>query len=194
MNLLAMDKVPDAALTALVYRADGVAEPGAAPLLSRLAESLCQRGLRVAGVIEHLEDNPDGPCDVRLEVLGARIGAGNAIALSASRGRGARGCRLDTDALMRAVSLTQAALEAGADILIINKFGKMEAEGSGFRPVLADAVMRGIPVVIGVPARNLDAFRVFAGEMAVEVMIGAAHQNLASAAHVALQQQPRADS
>lgn len=171
MNLPDSLPVEGAAITALVYEASGSKSgpgPGPQPLLSAMAASLTARGVALAGVLEHANDAPDGPCDVRLEVMGSS----GAIDLSANRGRGARGCRLDVDALMRAVQMTQAALEAGAGILIVNKFGKMEAEGGGFRSVIGDAVARGVPVVIGVPARNLDAFRAFADGMAVEVQVG----------------------
>ncbi|HRE60822.1 MAG TPA: DUF2478 domain-containing protein [Micropepsaceae bacterium] len=162
--------VTKAPITALVYET-GDPQPG--PLLAAIAHAVAARGGTPAGVIEHLNDDADdGPaphrCDVRLEVLGMQT----SLALSENRGRGARGCRLDADALMRAVQLTQAALEGGADILLVNKFGKMEAEGGGFRDAIGEAVARGVPVLIGVPARNLDAFRAFAGGLAVEMATG----------------------
>jgi hypothetical protein len=52
----------------------------------------------------------------------------------------------------------------GAEVLIVNKFGKREAEGKGLVPVIAEALERGLPVVIGVNGLNLAAFLVFAGE------------------------------
>lgn len=157
-------QLPPSPITALVYDAGGVAP---AATLAAMAAAFCAGGYRVAGVIEQMNENPDGPCDVRLFVFGSFA----PIDLSEDRGRGARGCRLDTDALMRAAELTRLALQDGADILLVNKFGKMEAEGSGFRDVIGEAVARGVPVVIGVPARNLDAFRTFAGDLSVEVQI-----------------------
>lgn len=54
-------------------------------------------------------------------------------------------------------------------LLILNKFGKVECEGGGLRDLIASAIDRGIPVVIGVPKRNIDAWRSFAGELAVEL-------------------------
>jgi len=45
-----------------------------------------------------------------------------------------------------------------------------ECEGGGLRDLIASAIDRGIPVVIGVPERNLDAWRTFAGEFAVELL------------------------
>ena len=56
---------------------------------------------------------------------------------------------------------------AGADVLIVNKFGKREGEGKGLVPVVAEALDLGLPVLIGVNGLNLAAFLAFAGEEAV---------------------------
>jgi hypothetical protein len=37
------------------------------------------------------------------------------------------------------VGATQAALDNGADLLVINRFGKRETEGAGFRQVIGNA-------------------------------------------------------
>lgn len=59
-------------------------------------------------------------------------------------------------------------LEHEPDLLVLNKFGKVECEGGGLRDLIASAIDRGIPVMIGVPRRNLEAWRRFAGDFAVE--------------------------
>ena len=55
------------------------------------------------------------------------------------------------------------------DLILLNKFGKTETEGGGFRCVISDALSLGIPVVIGVPRRNLAAWREYAGDFALEI-------------------------
>ena len=70
------------------------------------------------------------------------------------------------------LALATAALATDPDLLVINRFGKTEAEGGGVRPLIADAVDRGIPVLIAVPWRNIASWRVFAGELAVEFGFG----------------------
>ncbi|MFN4130043.1 MAG: DUF2478 domain-containing protein, partial [Paracoccaceae bacterium] len=54
----------------------------------------------------------------------------------------------------------------GAQVLIVNKFGKRESEGKGLVPVIAEALELGLPVLIGVNGLNLAAFLAFAGEAA----------------------------
>jgi hypothetical protein len=52
---------------------------------------------------------------------------------------------------------------------VLNKFGKVECSGGGLRDLVASAIDRGIPVIIGVPRRNLEVWRNFAGELATEL-------------------------
>ena len=59
-------------------------------------------------------------------------------------------------------------LDSDPEILILNKFGKVEAEGRGLLNLVAMAANRSIPVVIGVPIRNLEAWRNFAGGMSID--------------------------
>lgn len=125
-----------------------------------------RRGLRAAGVLQHpVCSDVSGHCDVALEELTTGLRTN----LFEDRGPGASGCRLDQAALADVNSQVARSLDAGADLLILNKFGKVEAEGHGLLDLVALAVDRGIPVVIGVPVRNLAAWRSFAGDMCVEL-------------------------
>jgi hypothetical protein len=123
-------------------------------------------GLSLAGVLQHQAfEGTDRRCDVLLEDLTS----GHRIVLFEDRGSGARGCRLDESALAEAAARVEGSLERAPNLLILNKFGKVECEGGGLRDLIASAIGRGIPVVIGVPERNLDAWRSFAGEFAIEL-------------------------
>jgi hypothetical protein len=51
----------------------------------------------------------------------------------------------------------------------VNKFGKHEADGRGFRSVIAEAISRDIPVLVGVNSLNLDALQEFVGPAATEL-------------------------
>ena len=50
------------------------------------------------------------------------------------------------------------------DLLIINKFGREEAHGRGLRPVITEALIAEIPLLIGVSTRNLCDFLTFVGD------------------------------
>jgi nucleoside-triphosphatase THEP1 len=135
-------------------------------LLGRLADRLLARGCRVSGTVQiNTECDADEPCDMDVRVLPD----GPVIRISQSLGKDARGCRLDPDALETAVGLVEASLGRDADLLIINKFGKHEADGRGFRSVIGEALARDIPVLVGLNPLNEERFQEFAGGMAEDV-------------------------
>jgi len=130
--------------------------------LTRLADTLAQRGVRMAGVVQINSENCDGgACDMDVKVLPD----GPTLRISQSLGPQSRGCRLDPAALEQAVGLVQQTLD-GAQVLIINKFGKHEADGRGFRDLIAQAVALDIPVIVGLNEMNKQAFLDFSGGMA----------------------------
>ena len=123
-------------------------------------------GLSLAGVLQHqASEAADRRCDVILEDLTS----GHRTPLFEDRGAGARGCRLDEAALAEATARIEGSLETTPQLLVLNKFGKVECEGGGLRDLIASAIDRGIPVVIGVPQRNLGTWREFAGDFAIEL-------------------------
>lgn len=154
-----------AAIAALVYSAG--TDP--APVLRAMAADLSAKGLVCAGFIQRDTVRPErSRCDMVLE----EIRTGTAIPISEDRGPGARGCRLDEAELTRAMMACAEALRHEPDVLFINKFGKTEAEGRGFRPLIAEALERGVPVLIAVSWTNIDNWRCFAGDFSVEVPLG----------------------
>lgn len=127
-------------------------------VLYRFAERLAVQGLRLGGTVQiNTERKDGGACDMDLMILPS----GPIIRISQFRGVGSRGCRLDTRALEDAVGLCESRLDQGIDVLIINKFGKHEAEGRGFRSTIAKALEQGIPVVVGLNGLNRIAFEEF---------------------------------
>lgn len=120
------------------------------------------RGLRLAGTVQTNTEIPGRDvCDMDVRVLPD----GPVVRISQSLGPQARGCRLDGGALETAVVEVERRLD-GADVLVVNKFGKQEAAGRGLVPAIAIAVERGMPVIVGVNGLNLPAFLAFAGDMA----------------------------
>lgn len=134
-------------------------------VLHALACSIIERGHRPVGTVQINTETDAGPCDMDVKILPD----GGIIRISQALGRASRGCRLDPAALETAVGLVEAELAKGVDCLIVNKFGKHEAEGRGFRPVIADALARDIPVLVGINRLNRDAFLDFIGGFATEL-------------------------
>jgi hypothetical protein len=116
-------------------------------------------GLRLSGTFALETDDPS--CDMQLQVLPD----GPVIRINQNLGRQARGCRLDGGALEHAV-VEVATRTAGAQVLIVNKFGKLEAAGHGYVPLIVQALDAGQAVLIGVNALNLPELLAFADGLA----------------------------
>ena len=156
----------DSLIAALVY-ADGIYPDRA---IARAIEPLRDRGIALAGAIQiETADLPGRhPCDILLEDLAS----GDVVAIAEERGKEARGCRLDVGLLTDLAEAVASSLRLEQPrLLVVNKFGKIEADGGGLRGAIAEAVSKGIPVLVGVPARNLDRWRAFAGPLAVELPV-----------------------
>ncbi|TCD13834.1 DUF2478 domain-containing protein [Oricola cellulosilytica] len=133
-------------------------------LLSRFADCVAARGIRACGIVQNNVERCDRlPCDMEAKVLPD----GPRLRISQSLGRGARGCRLDSGALEEAVGLVSTHIQGGADLLIVNKFGKHEAAGRGMREVIGEALSRDIPVIVGLNPLNAAPFIEFTGGEAV---------------------------
>jgi hypothetical protein len=61
------------------------------------------------------------------------------------------------------------ALDAGADLLIINRFGKQECAGKGLVYLIERALDADIPVIIAVSRRRFDDWIAFSGGMSVKL-------------------------
>jgi hypothetical protein len=153
---------PIQSVAAIVYPNESYPDAIFRTLVGRCREL----GLSVAGVVQHQAfEAADRRCDVLLEDLTS----GHRTALFEDRGTGAQGCRLDQAALAEATARVEGSLENAPQLLVLNKFGKVECGGGGLRDLIASAIDRGIPVIIGVPRGNLEAWRNFADEFATEL-------------------------
>lgn len=153
------------------FSLDDDAPPGEADrILARLSAGLADAGLRLAGAIQvNTDRGADCACDMDVLVLGEED---MPIRISQSLGGGSSGCRLDAGALEMAAARVAARL-AGAELLILPKFGRQEAMGRGFRSLIAQAVAQDVPVLLHVPPEQRAAFGRFCDEMGQRIAPGA---------------------
>ena len=102
-------EVPRPVLAALVY--DEQAYP--CDILKQVVDRCRARGLRLAGVVEARHR-----CDVLLE----DPATGRQASIFAGRGRGAKGCQMDEDAMLEVVSRIERGLMENPELLMLNKF------------------------------------------------------------------------
>ncbi|WP_323020416.1 DUF2478 domain-containing protein [Pararhodobacter sp.] len=128
-------------------------------LLAEVARVLSAEGWALAGVVQVNSGRPGrAHCDMDLQVLGRA----EVIRISQNLGEESRGCRLDPEGLETAVALVEGTLADRPRLLILNKFGKAEIEGRGFRPLIAAALEQGVPVLMGLKPLNRPGFEDFA--------------------------------
>ena len=132
-------------------------------LLAEVAAVLQRDGIALAGVVQVNQDfDPARPCHMDLHILNG----GEVIRISQNLGALSTGCRLDPAGLEQAVGLVDRALAAAPHLLIINKFGRQEVDGRGFRPLIGQALAEGIPVLTAASGDYAARFEEFADSLA----------------------------
>lgn len=135
-------------------------------ILDAVAQALKAEGIVVAGYLQReLSQQGDTVSDTVLE----DIETGEQFSIMQALGASAASCRLDTGALADIAGRTIGRLERPTDILILNRFGKAEAEGHGLRAALERAISRDIPVLTLVESTYLKVWRDYVGDMAASL-------------------------
>jgi len=143
-------------LAALVYCSDD--DPDR--VLHAFARTLIDQGLRVVGLVQSRTE-----CQIEAILLPT----GERIELSQRLGPHSHSCSIDTGRLAQAAVHLQNGILAGSDLVVINRFGKLEAEGKGLLDELAQAVAVDTPVVIAVPEHRFGDWLHFSGRMSVKL-------------------------
>jgi len=135
-------------------------------ILTRFAARLRREGLRVAGVIEESDCSRVGGC----KNLGVRdLVSGRRFSISQPLGVGSTACNLDPVGLACACALVEQAIDQGADVVVLSKFGKAEAERGGLADAFRAAMFAGIPLVTTVAPVVADDWSRFAGPLATYI-------------------------
>ena len=135
-------------------------------LIRDVITELQARGHQIGGVIQEVSDDGDPSC-LGLKVVDIRTR--KAASITQDRGRDAQGCKLDPSGLADISHCVTDAIEAGVDLVVINKFGRAESEGGGLLSGIVDAVAADIPLLTTVREPYLEAWRSFHGGLAIEL-------------------------
>ncbi len=136
----------------------------AEPLLDSIVGSLKRHAVAVGG---YLQREYPAPAGHDAEVVVEDIETGEAFAIMQPRGGVGSGCRLNPGVLADVTGRALARLDGDIDILVLNRFGRSETEGSGLRSVYEKAIERGLPVLTSVKPEHVEAWQAYTGEMSV---------------------------
>jgi Protein of unknown function (DUF2478) len=127
-------------------------------IVEDFANRLALRGHRIGGVIQ-ITDAPDDCECPDTHVLDLETGA--RISILQDLGRHSLSCRIDTAALANVSHLIAGAIARAPELLFINRFGKLEADGRGMLAEIGAAATGEIPTLVSVSTRFLDQWRQF---------------------------------
>lgn len=136
-------------------------------LLADVADAVQARDLRISGALQ-LWGDADGEC--RCSDMDLRsLSDGRLFRISQPLGPGSEGCRLDPGGLAACAAALENEVAAGCDLLILNRFGRGEAEGRGFRDLIGQAVLAGVPVLTAVRESYAAAWALFGKGIACDL-------------------------
>lgn len=134
------------------------------PLVAAFARSLGQRGWRVQGLIQSLSEG-GAQCSRDIDLLD--VSKHGRYRISQRLGRGSEACRVDPAGLAVASGVLRRALSERVDLAIVNRFGKLEAEGGGLAGEFLALLAEGIPVLTVVAEKHLERWLEFTGGVSV---------------------------
>lgn len=128
-------------------------------MLSTLAARLREEGLLLAGAVQHNRAQGCSPCS---DMIIEDLATGRLMEISTPVEQSRGGCRLDATALEDVAGIVASGLERPVDLVMINRFGKQEMIGNGFRSLIEHAVARDIPVLTALNGVHRAAWETFA--------------------------------
>lgn len=135
-------------------------------LLTDFARTLRASGWRVKGLVQ------DSTFDVgthQRQMALVDLDDGRRFSISQNLGPGSRSCCIDPGGVSAASAALRRALTEGADLVIANRFGELEAGGSGLASEMLALMADGIPLLTVVGNRYLENWRRFTGNAADEL-------------------------
>lgn len=138
-----------------------VVQGASSAVVQELFRSFAERwrpSVRLAGVLAEDHGLPDRACTagyLRSLVDGTRQ------PIFQDLGRGS-GCHLSGDGAAAAAAAVRGDISAGCDLVMLSKFGRLEADGGGLRDAFAAAIEAGVPVLTAVSPPYMARWQAFA--------------------------------
>ncbi|MCW9045051.1 MAG: DUF2478 domain-containing protein, partial [Alphaproteobacteria bacterium] len=133
-------------------------------ILGDFANEIARRGWKVGGVVQELLFDDKGE---RIGVDAVEVDTGTRYPISrpTEESKVSKTCTLDRAALTDATTPLRNALNNEVDLMVVEKFGEQEREGSGLADDILSAVADGIPTLVAVPASEVEKWNEFSGYM-----------------------------
>lgn len=140
---------------------DGGAEADA--LLAGTVADLQRAGRRVHGLLMRHEGGMAGDTACGAQMFLVDVVNDDTYLVSQAMGSLSKSCRADPQGFARATVVMRRALDERPDLVVLNRFGKLEAEGGGMSAELLALMAEGVPVLTAVAPAYRDAWAAFSG-------------------------------
>lgn len=129
-----------------------------AALLARMAAEWRADGVSVVGVLAQDNDDAEATCSAGFL---RDIATGQIYSIHLDVPPADADCHIDAGGMSEACSGLMGQI-AAADLVILSKFGKLEAAKKGLFPAFAAAIAAGKPLLTTVSPKHVDALKTFA--------------------------------
>jgi hypothetical protein len=155
---------PDQAEGQMVQAVDAIAVARGAPLevanTFKTLVALWQPTLRLAGLIAETHGLPDRRCNAGYL---RSVTTGERYSIFQDFGPGSAVCHLDGDGVAGAARAVQRDLGVGYDLVLLSKFGRLEASGQGLAGAFRTALEARTPLLTSVSSALEEVFAEFVG-------------------------------
>jgi hypothetical protein len=135
-------------------------------LLRRVTGRLRADQVRLGGTLQENTGGGAGLCSAMTLV---DLASQCRVKISQDLGLQSEGCRLDAQGLSEIAALLDRTFDQQIELLVLNRFGTAEAEGSGLRSAFVRAIDAGIPILTAVRPPYIEAWVEFHGGLAVNL-------------------------
>lgn len=139
----------------------GPGSAGVDALLDRFAAELIRRGFRVGGLVQRNHGAIDDACAEVMELVD--VATGHAFDITQRLGRESQSCRVDPTGVADASQTLRRAVAERVDLLVVNKYAGLEAQGDGLADELLSGIAEGIPLLTSVGSRYLNEWQAATG-------------------------------
>lgn len=153
---------PHLPIGAIIHDSAEIADQTLQPFIQYLQE----QGQLVLGVVQAPEEVSFA---YRTQMGIINLSNGEFTSIAQDLGEHNTSCCLDSEAVSNASLILKKARELNPDLIVVNRFGKLEAEGEGFADEMLEIMSLGMPMLTVVSTRFLEPWREFTGGLAKEI-------------------------
>jgi len=131
-------------------------------VLTHFARELLENGTRVGGLVQEIHRHEQG-YKARVDIIDVATGERIVLNQPTKEQRQCKTCSIDLSALSESSAVLRQAITDKVELLVVEKFGEQEQNGSGLLHEILTAIAEGIPTLILVPEAVIEQWDEISG-------------------------------